>query len=134
MTTLHRATRISSGSEMTLSPRAIAELAQSLGEVDMASMPHVPADAPCRRPGVNADLWFDPMLGSPVSTQNVRLTNDAAKRLCAGCPVIGECLKWALNNPRQGGVMGGMTARARRALYHSRSRNARGNGVIRPLR
>jgi len=40
-----------------------------------------------------------------------------AKAICAGCPVVGECLEWALQNHREAefGILGGMGERERRA-------------------
>lgn len=41
---------------------------------------------------------------------------NAAKRICRGCPVKYECLADALDNRIEFGVWGGMTERERRAL------------------
>jgi WhiB family redox-sensing transcriptional regulator len=40
----------------------------------------------------------------------------AAKRVCAGCPVKGECLEYALENQERFGVWGGLSERERRRL------------------
>jgi WhiB family redox-sensing transcriptional regulator len=40
----------------------------------------------------------------------------AAKKVCIGCPVIAECLADSLDNQTEFGVWGGMTERQRRAL------------------
>jgi WhiB family redox-sensing transcriptional regulator len=40
----------------------------------------------------------------------------AAKRVCAGCPVIANCLKWALKTEEPYGVWGGMTPDERAEL------------------
>jgi WhiB family redox-sensing transcriptional regulator len=40
----------------------------------------------------------------------------AAKKVCAGCTVIAECLADSLDNRTEFGVWGGMTERQRRAL------------------
>jgi WhiB family redox-sensing transcriptional regulator len=42
---------------------------------------------------------------------------DQAIRICARCPVLTECRQWALNldEPTAVGIVGGMTAAARRA-------------------
>ena len=39
-----------------------------------------------------------------------------AKKICASCPVMTECLAEALDNRIEWGVWGGMTERERRAL------------------
>lgn len=38
---------------------------------------------------------------------------DVAKRKCANCPVVVECLDEAMRNPQLLGVWGGLTARER---------------------
>lgn len=49
-----------------------------------------------------------------------RPTANAAKRVCARCEVISECLSWAIANPEIGGVLGGMTERERQQLRSRR--------------
>jgi WhiB family transcriptional regulator, redox-sensing transcriptional regulator len=44
----------------------------------------------------------------------------AAKKVCVGCPVIVECLADSLDNRTEFGVWGGMTERQRRALLRRR--------------
>jgi WhiB family redox-sensing transcriptional regulator len=39
-----------------------------------------------------------------------------AKKVCAGCPVINECLSWALSERLDYGVYGGMSTSARAAM------------------
>lgn len=51
------------------------------------------------------DDWF-----GKFDNQNV------ARRLCNGCPVISQCLSYALANDEQFGVWGGMTTRDRKRL------------------
>ncbi|MET7743453.1 WhiB family transcriptional regulator [Streptomyces sp. NPDC005385] len=43
-----------------------------------------------------------------------------AKALCSGCPVLTECLSYALDQRIEHGVWGGMTERERRALLRRR--------------
>ncbi|WP_425299366.1 WhiB family transcriptional regulator [Nocardioides panacisoli] len=43
-----------------------------------------------------------------------------AKKICASCPVVTECLAEALDNRIEWGVWGGMTERERRALLRRR--------------
>jgi WhiB family redox-sensing transcriptional regulator len=44
----------------------------------------------------------------------------AAKKVCMGCPVIAQCLAYSLDNQTEFGVWGGMTERERRALLKRR--------------
>lgn len=58
--------------------------------------------AACR--GVDPDLFF-PERGEPTN---------AAKEVCAGCPVSDECLEFALSTVERHGIWGGMSERQRR--------------------
>jgi WhiB family redox-sensing transcriptional regulator len=50
----------------------------------------------------------DPELFFPVGSTGPALRDiDAAKRVCARCPVISECLSFALNSGQASGVWGG---------------------------
>ncbi|MFC3575113.1 WhiB family transcriptional regulator [Streptomyces yaanensis] len=50
----------------------------------------------------------DPELFFPVGTTGPALDDiAAAKRVCGRCPVIVECLAWALNSGQTAGVWGG---------------------------
>jgi WhiB family redox-sensing transcriptional regulator len=40
----------------------------------------------------------------------------AAKAVCARCPVVHECLSWALETGQDAGVWGGLTEEERRQL------------------
>jgi hypothetical protein len=40
----------------------------------------------------------------------------AAKAICAGCPVIDECLRYALDNDERFGIWGGLSERERRRV------------------
>jgi WhiB family transcriptional regulator, redox-sensing transcriptional regulator len=42
--------------------------------------------------------------------------SDRAKAVCAGCPVVMECLGWAMATDEPHGVWGGMTSRERHRL------------------
>lgn len=53
--------------------------------------------AACRRPGVPAGLFFSENLSDIT----------AAKRVCAECPVMSECLEQAIHNQEPWGVWGG---------------------------
>ena len=65
----------------------------------------------------------DPELFFPVGTSGPALLQIAeAKTVCRRCPVVSECLTWALESGQDAGVWGGMSKDERRALRH---RNAR---------
>jgi WhiB family redox-sensing transcriptional regulator len=77
------------------------------------------------------DAWFPPEAVSATST--VREAAEAhARALCAGCPVVGDCLALALIRGEEHGVWGGTTAHQRQALLHGH-RHAKAGGVQLPL-
>ena len=49
---------------------------------------------------------------------------DAAKAICALCPVVDSCLEFAVSAREKDGVWGGLTARERRRLIRQRRRSA----------
>jgi WhiB family redox-sensing transcriptional regulator len=61
-------------------------------------------DGVCRT--IDPDLWF------PDAPQ----TGAVAKRVCRSCPVIKECLQYALDNNEMYGVWGGMGNSERKSL------------------
>lgn len=59
----------------------------------------------------------DPELFFPVGTSGPALLQIAeAKTVCRRCPVVSECLTWALASGEDFGVWGGMSEDERRAL------------------
>lgn len=65
----------------------------------------------CRE--VDSDLFFlDPL----ARGKNKRDKENAAKKVCRGCPVITQCLSHALAVPEYFGVWGGMTADERNRI------------------
>jgi WhiB family redox-sensing transcriptional regulator len=54
-------------------------------------------EAACRRDGVPTDLFFSEDLSEIA----------AAKRICAECPVMSQCLEQAIHNEEPWGVWGG---------------------------
>ena len=63
------------------------------------------------------DLFF------PVGNSGPALLQIAeAKTVCRRCPVVSDCLAWALESGQDAGVWGGMSEDERRAL---KRRNAR---------
>lgn len=47
-----------------------------------------------------------------------------AKRICATCPVIGECLDYAVRTDQPDGVWGGLTYKERKVKYPNYIRDA----------
>lgn len=68
-------------------------------------------DAACREPGVDPELFFPVSESGPAAGQVA-----AAKAVCAGCPVAGDCLGWALRAGEATGIWGGTTPAERRLL------------------
>lgn len=62
-------------------------------------------------------LGADPDLFFPIgSTGPALIQAEQAKAVCRTCPVIGDCLDWALTNFQDAGVWGGTTEEERRAM------------------
>ena len=76
--------------------------------------PEERADALCTQVG-------DPELFFPNPSD--RDGNNAAKRVCAGCPIRHRCLDVALANREEYGVFGGLTERERAALLRDQNRS-----------
>jgi WhiB family redox-sensing transcriptional regulator len=69
----------------------------------------------CRN--VDSELFFlDPLLRG----KEKRLKENAAKKICKGCPVIQQCLNHAFAIPEFFGVWGGTTADERNAILRKR--------------
>lgn len=69
----------------------------------------------------NADLFFPPTY-LPTSVRQE--TEAAAKRICAECPVRGECLEDSLARSNESGIWGGMNEKERNQLRKSIGRTA----------
>ncbi|MEN3263661.1 WhiB family transcriptional regulator [Pseudonocardia sp.] len=68
----------------------------------------------------------EPELFFPIGTTGPALGQIAeAKSVCRGCPVVSECLSWALESGQNSGVWGGMSEDERRRLQQ----DASGRGV-----
>jgi WhiB family redox-sensing transcriptional regulator len=64
-------------------------------------------------------IGVDPELFFPVGSTGPALAQvEAAKAVCAMCPVRPECLQWALATGQDAGVWGGTSEEERRALRH----------------
>ncbi|MET7699655.1 WhiB family transcriptional regulator [Streptomyces sp. NPDC005485] len=60
---------------------------------------------------------MDPELFFPVGTTGPALRDEReAKQICARCPVVGECLDWALTSGQAFGVWGGTCEEERSAM------------------
>ena len=64
--------------------------------------------------GSDVDAWFPDMVGG------FRPENWAAMRICKTCPVMDECLEWALHHERWG-IWGGTSASERRDIRAKRN-------------
>jgi WhiB family redox-sensing transcriptional regulator len=62
----------------------------------------------------------DPDVFYPVSDEEA----EAAKAVCAACPVRQPCLEYALANRERDGVWGGATERERRRMIRQRRKSA----------
>ena len=63
----------------------------------------------------HADLFVSPLAGD---TPTLRLEReDAAKQVCATCPVMNDCRRYALRVRESIGIWGGLTAAERRVLF-----------------
>jgi WhiB family redox-sensing transcriptional regulator len=83
------------------------------------------ADAACR--GMDPELFF-PSAGDVAGAE-------AARQVCAGCPVRAQCLDYALRAPETRGVWGGETDRERRTIRKKRGyAEDRGGGAQRGSR
>jgi WhiB family redox-sensing transcriptional regulator len=87
---------------------AIEEISVEYG--DVREMPSIPKAVPCRRDGADPRLWDAPSVDdAPESRAKESFLQIVARTLCAGCPVLDECLAWALNNDEPEGIWGGTT-------------------------
>jgi len=74
------------------------------------------ADALCWEEQAAPELFF------PIGTTGPAMEQaEAAKEVCRRCPVITQCLEWALATRQDAGVWGGKTEDERR-LVHRRGR------------
>lgn len=80
------------------------------------------ADAVCAQ--TDPEAWFPDKGGS----------TRAAKAICRSCPVIAECLAYALRNDERYGIYGGLSERERRRLKPCTEDIARRSLVVRSMR
>lgn len=74
----------------------------------------------CR--GMDPELFFPIGADSSVAALD---QIDEAKAVCHTCPVMRECMGWALNVAAVEGIWGGTTEAERRALRRRRARGDR---------
>jgi WhiB family transcriptional regulator, redox-sensing transcriptional regulator len=74
-------------------------------------------EAACYNNGVDPDAFFP----YPHRTNS---ENKMAKKICKDCPVINECLEYALENNEVHGIWGGMSPKERQLLKRKRARDA----------
>lgn len=90
--------------------------------METAHMPHVRQLA--RPPAAVTEqalcAWTDPETFFPEKGRSPA----PAKDICTACPVIDDCLDWALTNKEPYGVWGGLTAQERRRLHRNREDDA----------
>jgi WhiB family redox-sensing transcriptional regulator len=67
---------------------------------------------------LDSDLFYPPLEHETPRQRHARET--AAKAVCRGCPVRGECLAWALASDERLGVWGGKSERERQMLASHR--------------
>ena len=80
------------------------------------------AQAACR--GKDPELFF------PVGNTGAALKQiEEAKAVCRTCPVIDQCLKWALDTNQDSGIWGGLTEDERRALKRRAMRARRSSSM-----
>ncbi|MEU9171146.1 WhiB family transcriptional regulator [Streptomyces sp. NPDC048420] len=73
----------------------------------------------------------DPELFFPVGTEGPALRDlAAAKSVCARCPVVPECLEWALDSGQTSGVWGGTCEQERDALLRNGTDHARRRSTV----
>ncbi len=72
----------------------------------------------------------DPELFFPVGNTGAALKQiEEAKAVCRTCPVIDQCLKWALDTNQDSGIWGGLTEDERRALKRRAMRARRSSSM-----
>lgn len=68
----------------------------------------------------------DPELFFPIgNTGPALLQIEQAKQVCRTCPVIADCLQWALDTGQEAGVWGGASEDERRLMRRTAHRAAR---------
>ncbi|MEV6421740.1 WhiB family transcriptional regulator [Streptomyces sp. NPDC051662] len=72
----------------------------------------------------------DPELFFPIgNTGPALLQIEEAKAVCRLCPVMEQCLQWALESRQDSGVWGGLSEDERRAMKRRAARNRARNAT-----
>lgn len=69
--------------------------------------------AACYNNGIDPDAYFPP-------TERISKQNRMAKKVCLTCPVMAECLEYALVNNEPYGIWGGTTVKERNTIKKER--------------
>lgn len=91
----------------------------------VAQLEKAVADAGACSKSADPDRWFPALGDQPYTREGAAKQQAYAEALCAGCPVMAECLRLSLEDPRgEFGVWGGQSEwtrrRMRRVLAQSR--------------
>lgn len=79
----------------------------------------------CRKTGPTGKPLYDPDFWFPNGTTGpALLQTEDAKQVCYRCPVIDECLRYALDTGQEFGVFGGLSEGERRSLKRRAARKA----------
>jgi WhiB family redox-sensing transcriptional regulator len=77
-----------------------------------------------------ACLHEDPDLFFPIGNSGPTLGQiDGAKAVCGRCPVVEQCLNWAVQVGEMEGVWGGTTGSERRAMRRRQAYRAKGTAA-----
>lgn len=74
-------------------------------------------DAECRNDDPELFFYADGMHGNPQT-----LRDESAKKVCDRCPIVSQCLEYALEYEEKFGFWGGLTERQLRAERSQRKR------------
>jgi transcription factor WhiB len=67
----------------------------------------------------------DPELFHPIGTSTAALQDtEQARAICRRCPVVADCLDYALNAPVHDGIFGGLTEKERAKIRRAKARRA----------
>jgi WhiB family redox-sensing transcriptional regulator len=86
----------------------------------MAGEPAWYAQAACR--GRDPNLWHAAEDAGKSSIAGQRKAHAEALAVCDSCPVVDDCLQYALAQPERHGVWGGLVPAERRRLLRPRPR------------
>ena len=89
------------------------------GDAAQHSAPDWRHQAECRKDDHDPDLWF-PTGQTGLYRAQIR----RAKKVCRTCPVMQECLSWAIDNREMYGIYGGMDETERQKLLRRTRRIA----------